>query len=184
MNIADIPYNMKFKFGPNLREVAMDQLSMLEGMLYIKEQLDTNTYSDNEKSKRYGLLGYFLRIIGELDESKKHLNTAIEISETMNNEQSVFVNKVRLANTYQWENEFDISNEMFTELIDIAEKDPKYSAYLDFVYQHYGKNLFDQKEFQLASDYFNKALEIRLKNGNKELISETEHAMGTCSYKF
>lgn len=44
MNIADIPFNMKFKYGPNLREVAQDQLSMLEGMLYIKEQLKDDTY--------------------------------------------------------------------------------------------------------------------------------------------
>ncbi|MGP4109201.1 tetratricopeptide repeat protein [Virgibacillus sp. L01] len=183
MNIADIPFNMKFKYGPNLREVAQDQLSMLEGMLYIKEQLNNNTYDDYEKSKRYGLLGYFLRIIGELEESKKYLNEAITISENMNNEQSVFVNKIRLANTYQWENKFDISNQMFAELIEMAETDPNYNVYLDYVYQHYGKNLFDQKEFQRATDYFNKALEIRLENGNKDLISETEHAIRTCSYK-
>lgn len=184
MKIADIPHNMKFKFGPNLREVPLAQMEMLQGMVYIKEQLNSNTYSDHEKSTMYGLLGYFLRIIGELEESKKYLNQAIEVSEKTDNQQSVFVNKIRLANTYQWENNFDVSNNMFEELLKTVEKDPDYHVFLDFVYEHHGKNLFDQKEFQRALDYFNKALEIRLEGGNKELISATEHAINTCSYKF
>ncbi|WP_246202655.1 tetratricopeptide repeat protein [Virgibacillus doumboii] len=184
MKIADIPHNMKFKFGPNLREVPKDQMGMLQGMLYIKEQLNNDTYSDHEKSTMHGLLGYFLRIIGEIEDSKKHLNTAIELAEKTDNQQSVFVNKIRLANTYQWENNFKVSNKMFEELMDTADKDPHYRGYLDFVYEHYGKNLFDQKEFQRALDYFNKALEIRKEKGNEDLISATEHAIATCSYKF
>jgi Flp pilus assembly protein TadD len=46
---------------------------------------------------------------------------------------------------------------------------------LDFVYQHYGKNLFDQSEYQLALKYVKKALRIRVEKGNKELIDSTEY---------
>lgn len=183
MKIADIPYNMKFKFGPNLREVPLSKIEMLSGMIYIKEQLNSNNSSEYEKGRLHGMLGSFLRIVGELEDSENHLRIAIEISDSINNPEGVFANKLRLAHTYQWWNRFDVSNKMFAELLETAETNSDYSNFLDFVYQHCGKNLFDQADFHGALNYFNKALEIRLEKGDKELIASSESAIEACKFR-
>lgn len=46
-----------------------------------------------------------------------------------------------------------------------------------------GKNLFDQKEYQRALNYFERALQIRMEKGNKELIHSTQHAINICIKK-
>lgn len=102
-------------------------------------------------------------------------------NERSDNGTNLFVNKLRLANTYQWERNFQKSNEMFEELVEIAEKYVEYKGYLDFVYQHNGKNLFDQEEYELALTNFKKALAIRIQKGNNELIQSTELAIKICS---
>lgn len=182
MNISDIPHNMTFKFGPNLREVPLNKMDMLYGMMYLQKQLDSTT-DQAEQGKLHGLLGYFLRVIGELEDSKRHLHQAISIFREMDRKQSVFINQLRLAHTYQWHNDFDTSNQMFDELMDLAENDSDYLEYRDFVYQHQGKNLFDQEKYREALDYFQKALELRKDNRNSELINATETAIETCEKK-
>ncbi|WP_246206688.1 tetratricopeptide repeat protein [Virgibacillus ihumii] len=181
MNISDIPYNMKFTFGPNLREVPISKIQMLSGMIYIRERL--NEFGEREQGKWYGLLGSYLRIVGELEESEKHLKTAINICQNTDNKHGVFANRIRLAHTYQWWTKFDLSNKMFTDLLETAESDSNYSDFLDFVYEHYGKNLFDQAEFKGALEYFKKALELRLGKDDKELILSSESAVEACEYR-
>lgn len=183
MKINDIPYNMQFIFGPNLREVPVSKIQMLNGMIYIMEQLKSNNFSEEERGKWNGILGSFLRIVGELEESEKHLRASIEIYNNLNNQQDVFTNKLRLAHTYQWWTNFEASNKIFTELLEIAETDIDYAHYLDYVYQHCGKNKFDQKDFQGALSFFEKALEIRLEKDDQELISSTESAIEACNYR-
>ncbi|WP_106496411.1 hypothetical protein [Lentibacillus sp. Marseille-P4043] len=183
MKISDIPYNMKFIFGPNLREVPVSKIQMLHGMIYIMEQLKTNDFSDDEKAKWNGMLGYFLRIVGELEESEKRLHTSIEIYNDLDNQQGVFTNKLRLAHTYQWWTKYELSNQIFNELLEKAETDSDYTHFLDFVYQHCGKNEFDQKRFPEALSFFEKALELRSEKGDQELISQSESAIEACNYR-
>ncbi|MFC4559605.1 tetratricopeptide repeat protein [Virgibacillus kekensis] len=178
MNLSEIPYNMKFTFGPNLREIPVNKMDMLHGMMYIQNELrKEDTSTNEEKGNLHGTLGSFLRIIGELDDSERHIKKAISIAENTGNIGSAFYNKLRLAHTHQWKNEFDISNRIFRELIDQAEEDPDYSAYLDFAYEHQGKNLFDQGKYDQAIEYFQNALDIRKQDGNEELIKLTESAI-------
>lgn len=183
MNISDIPHDMTFKFGPKLREIPLNKMDMLYGMMYLQEQLHNKTLNQDEKGKLHGLLGTYLRIVSELDESKRHLNQAITIFRELERKQSVFINQLRLANTYQWHNDFVTSNQMFDELTELAENHSDYIEYRDFAYQHQGKNLFDQKKYREALDYFQKALELRKGHRNRELIDSTEAAIETCEKK-
>lgn len=183
MNISDIPHDKRFKFGPNLREIPLNKMDMLYGMMYLQKQLNDETLDKHEEGKLHGLIGTYLRMVGELNESKRHLNQAIDIFRELDRKQSVFVNQMRLANTYQWHDDFDTSNKMFGELTETAENDPDYTEYKDFVYQHQGKNLFDQEQYREALDYFHKALELRQDNRNNELINSTKTAIETSEKK-
>ncbi|GGJ96075.1 hypothetical protein GCM10007063_18150 [Lentibacillus kapialis] len=183
MNISDIPHDMRFKFGPNLREVPLNKMDMLYGMMYIQKQLNDQNPDKQEKGRLHGLLGTFLRIVGELEESKRNLNQAISIFRELDEQQNVFINQLRLANTYQWHNDFASSNKMFEELLDKADNMPEYAEYQDFVYQHYGKNLFDQEKYHEALDYFRKAFDLRSGKRNNELTASTETAIEVCEKK-
>ncbi|MGY0691902.1 tetratricopeptide repeat protein [Virgibacillus sp. FSP13] len=147
------------------------------------EQLKTNDCSEEEKGRWNGMLGFFLRIVGELEESEKSLHTSIEMYNDLDNQHGVFTNKLGLAHTYQWWTKYEMSNQLFNELLEIAETDSDYTYFLDFVYQHCGKNEFDQKSFPEALSFFEKALELRLEKGDQELISQTESAIEACNYR-
>lgn len=183
MKISDIPYDMKFIFGPNLREVPVSKIQMLNGMIYIMEQLKGDQLSEEEKGEWNGILGYYLRIVGELEESEKHLKASIRINNHLSNQQAVFINKLRLAHTYQWWTNYEVSNEMFRDLLEKAETDSDFSHFLDHVYDHFAKNLFDQKDFPTALSYFKKSLDLRLEKNNSELISLSETAIEACEYR-
>lgn len=183
MKISDIPYDMTFIFGPNLREVPVSKIQMLNGMVYIMEQLKSDDFSEDERGKWNGILGNYLRIVGELEESEKHLHAAIEIYDKLDNQQGVFTNKLRLAHTYQWWTNYERSNKMFAELKEVAETDSDYAPFLDFSYQHCGKNQFDQKNYHDALDFFDTSLKLRLEKGDKELISITEADIEACEYR-
>src|SRR5699024_8636486 len=129
------------------------------------------------------ILGNYLRIVGELEESEKHLKASIDIYNRLGQLQGVFTNKLRLAHTYQWWTNYEVSNDMFGELLELAETDPDYSHFLDFIYQHCGKNQFDQKHFHEALDYFDKSLALRLEKGDEELISITKADIEACEYR-
>lgn len=172
---------MDFYFGDDLKEIPFSKNEMINRIQYLKEQEKKLSDNEEELGKLYGLIGVYLRIIGDFEESKKYLQLAIMANERSDNGTNLFVNKLRLANTYQWERNFQKSNEMFEELVEIAEKYVEYKGYLDFVYQHNGKNLFDQEEYELALTNFKKALAIRIQKGNNELIQSTELAIKICS---
>lgn len=52
MKISDIPNEMKFIFGPNLREVPVSKIQMLTGMIYIMDKLKSNDFTEAEKAQR------------------------------------------------------------------------------------------------------------------------------------
>lgn len=183
MNMSDIPFNLDFYFDENLREVPISKNEMIKGIEFLKKQQSRFRNNERELGKIYGLIGVYSRIINEMEESKKYLRLAIDASECINNHRSLFVNKLRLAHTYQWEKDFQQSNEIFEKLIKEVEMGNEYEGYLDFVYQHYAKNLFDQEDYHLAINYFHKALNIRFQKGQRELIESTKFAINICSKK-
>lgn len=178
----DIPYNTEFYFDEYLREVPVSETEMLKAIDYLKDQ--SYNISDNDKlAKVYGLIGVYSRIANKIEESKRYLRFAVELNLKVGNSKSMFVNELRLAHTYQCESNFQHSNQLFGKLIEQAENHYPYNEYLDFTYQHAGKNLFDQMKYELALNYFKKALEIRLREENEDLIISTEFAIQVCCEK-
>ncbi|WP_245849971.1 tetratricopeptide repeat protein [Shouchella clausii] len=183
MDMSAIPFNLDFYFDENLREVPLSKAEMMKGIEFLKKQIPIFQNDKNEIAKIYGLMGVYLRIVKELEESKKYLRLAIQTYESTSNDNSLFVNKLRLAHTYQWQKDFHTSNQMFKKLMEEAEICDERRGILDFVYQHYAKNLFDQENYDLAISYFHKALNLRIQKGQKDLIESTEYAIHICKGK-
>ena len=51
------------------------------------------------------------------------------------------------------------------------------SQLLDFAYQHKGKCLLELEDISQASEYFQKAMELRIKKGDVSLIASTQLAI-------
>ncbi|OQR53679.1 hypothetical protein [Bacillus sp. CDB3] len=169
----NIPFEMGYTFDENLREKPISLAEMKQGIVFLKKYLQKG----NVYGKDCGLIGVYERIAGNLSESKYYLQEAIEYYTQTDNIQGLFINKLRLAHTYHWERKFSAANTLFIELLETL---PNLPAYEDFFYQHYGKSKLDEGYFHTALSYFQKALKIRLRKGNEELIHSTKFCIEYC----
>lgn len=177
---ASIPYNCTFYFDDNLREVPYSVSDMREAIAYGKEKLQSSAQNQEELGKQYGMIGVYSRIVGNYEDSISYLNSAITIHSSCNNAKQVWINKLRLAHTYQWIKDFHTSNHMFDTLLEQANTHDQHFGLLDFLYQHYGKNQYDQLNYESALQWFEKALEIRTKTKEEELIHSSRIAIQAC----
>lgn len=182
MNIRDLPFNMSYRFNEQLREVPVNPYQMKQGIIYLKKRA-LEEEDECAAAKTYGHIGVYERILGELTSSERHLLLAIYLYDRHADTIGEFLNTIRLGHTYHWQEQWDKANETFQLLIEQLKADEDLHIYEDFVYQHYGKCLLDQRIVSRAHHYFQRALEIRLKKGDKELIESTNSCIRLCLNK-
>ncbi|WP_035436109.1 tetratricopeptide repeat protein [Bacillus sp. UNC322MFChir4.1] len=171
-----IPFEMGYTFDENLREQPISLEQMKQGIAFLKTNLTTSGIS---YAKQCGLIGTYERIAGNLSESKFYLRQAIEQYETSQHIRGLFINKLRLAHVYHWERNFEEAHKIFNELLHLLQQN-ELTTYEDFFYQHYGKCKIDEGNISTALTYFQKALQIRVKKGDQELIRSTEQCIQYC----
>jgi tetratricopeptide (TPR) repeat protein len=153
-------YNLNFSFNEDLHEVAENPLDM---ELFVEDQLIVlNTVQKpDERVRVLGLLGTYLRILRRLNEAQDYLEKSLEIIERHKLYTTLKVQQqIRLAHVYQWQKNFSKSNELFDELIQISET-TELDVLHDFIWQHVGKNYYDQQKWTEARKAFEKALKLR-----------------------
>jgi tetratricopeptide (TPR) repeat protein len=89
------------------------------------------------------------------------------------------VNSIRLAHLYQWQQQYELSESLFDEILIQCQSNSDFKSYLDFAYQHLGKCKFDQAKYEVAQYYFNKAFKLRRQKGDSSLIDSTQLALNT-----
>lgn len=180
MSKLDIPFNMNFSYGDDLREVPEDSEQMRKGLEWLQDKLVE--LGPEDAGKAAGLLtqiaGY-ARIMGDFPLSEKCFKDSIRVFEEAGKTELVFLNKLRMAVLYQHMKNYTKSSEIYTGAIKFirASKSAKVQNYLDFALQHYGKQLYEQKRFKDALDHFMEAYELRLAKGDLDLMSSTEIAI-------
>ncbi|WP_408010554.1 tetratricopeptide repeat protein [Pseudalkalibacillus sp. A8] len=172
-------FNMEFTFDKDLREKPINQKEMRNGVQHMIDGLESLEDLD-KKAMLHGEIGVYLRILGELDESEQFLKQAIRLHSQRNNLTSVFINQLRIAHTYQWQQEFEKANVLFNELIKRLHNDQRYEPYKDFLYQHYGKCKFEEGEYEAAYSLFQVALKVRKEKGDYSLVRSTEVSINRC----
>ncbi|WP_160645308.1 tetratricopeptide repeat protein [Chengkuizengella marina] len=179
----NIPYNMNYTIhADSLREYPENREQMLKGIQYLKDKLDLEE-NIIDQAKLLGNIGAFLRIVNNLKEAEHYLLKAIKCCKQENNHLGLFINQLRISHVYHWKQNYAKANQMFCELVKMVENEPKYINYKDFVYQHYGKCLFDQKRLDEALIYFLEALRIRKDKKENLLIESSEKAIEKCKEK-
>jgi tetratricopeptide (TPR) repeat protein len=172
MNIDQIPYNMNYMIDEDLREKPEDRQEMLAGVQYLKKH-----FHQSPSAQTAGLIGVYCRMTKQLTEAEAYLQQAQALHTASSRKQSVIVNQIRLAHVYQWQGRFTEADRLFISAIRQIEQDSDLEGYLDFAYQHYGKNLFDQHRYKEALQCFNRALAIREDKADPSLTASTQQAI-------
>ncbi len=178
----------KILFDENLRdypENPKDAEEIVEDLEAQLKNLGTSATRPLDRVKLLCDLGTGHRLLGHLDRAKDLLKEAIDICETFSLDIKTLTRaQIILAHILQWQGNFLKSNRLFGELIISCESDIGLGSMKSFIYQHAGKNLFDQKMYPQALKFFEKALAIRrAENSAADLIESSLLAIETTRLK-
>lgn len=121
--------------------------------------------------------GIILSQLGDLYRVQRHAKKALacleraSVSIVQNNQQNLlFVNRLRTAIAYQYANQPEVSEHIFKQLLrdSLSAIEPK--PPLDFVHQHYGKLLVEQRKYLEALHHLNQAKDLRIKNQDPSFL--------------
>ncbi|HMN68827.1 MAG TPA: tetratricopeptide repeat protein [Bdellovibrionales bacterium] len=138
-----------------------------------------------ERARLLGEVGAWLRVAGRLELAEERVREALKLAPQVSLGIAFEVQqKIRLGHILQWRREFALSDGLFKEAIAVCEKDTGARSFLDFAYQHAGKNFFDQGRFPEAVDMFGRALELRKKRkAPRELITSSKRGLKAAKRK-
>jgi len=171
--------NLKTYFGDDLHDYP-ENPNDLRDFIEIERQ-EIRNLSGAEKHKRISQLGVRCRQLGNYDEAHELFKTASAYFENTN-PQYAMVNALRWGDVFRFEKRFD-------EALDTLKKAEKillthkFMEYQDFYLQHLGKLFFDKSDYKMALACFEKALALRIKKDNPDLISSTEFALKVTKQK-
>lgn len=186
MKASDIPFNMNFSYGDDLREVPEDSEQMRKGLDWLQDKVVELGPDDSKKAAvLLAQIGGYARIMGDFELSEKCYLDAIKAFEDLKASEQVFATKLRLAVTFQYQRKFSKSTEIYEKAIKImrSSKSASVRNYLDFAIQHFGKQKFEQGFFSEALDYFMEAYELRIVKGDLDLVASTEFAINKTKEK-
>ena len=174
--INSIPFNLKCKYGSDLREIPEYPGGFKKSIKYLEAKVKT-TNDPEEKGKILSTLGVLKRIMRHPDDSLPLLEEASAIFEKCGNRKLSLINEVRLAVTLQFLGRHEEAETKFGAVEEYVKSNPRHKGLLDFIYQHRGKNEFDQGNYEKAMEAFKMALELRRAKGRQELIGSTNFAI-------
>lgn len=175
MNFSDL--DLSFEYKDDLREYANCPKDIELAIDRLKTNF--NELEDVEKKvKILGQVGSYCRSLRRLDEAASFFDEALSLVEKHElGKKLEIANRIRRTHVHHWKGEFETSNRLFDAIVDECSKNDEISDYLDFAYQHRGKNYFDQGEYDKALKDFYQANSIRNKKDDKSLSDSTLFAI-------
>jgi len=182
----DIPYNIDFTFDDNLREIPKDAEDMHRAINFLETRLIEESQDDYERMRLSGIAGTLCLILGDYQMAEEHINAAIASSNNLRDRRAQLRNLMRLAQVYQYRQQYDLADRIFKQVIQLVEasrdatqpdRNNPLVTELDMVYHEYGKCLFDQGDYEIALHLFEKALKIREYKQDEVLIASSQHAI-------
>lgn len=170
------PYNMTYSFGDDLREHPEDDIAFKKGIDYLIKQFKQQD-EVFEQAKLLSSIGAYQRIAGFLSASLQHLLKAKKLLEEGKHKRLYLINEIRLAHTFQFLKQFDQAQTCYQHIENYIAKHPSDQNLLHFVYQHKGKNYFDQQQYRLAEEFIDKALQLRKSLNDESLVESSAYAL-------
>jgi len=154
----------EFILDQNLRFVPIDPDALRK---YVAElaQKAKQTSDVQEQVALQGELGVYLRSLDLFDEAMAVLSSALQKIKEHNLGLRIEIqNRIRLAHVYQEAKQYQLSDSLFLQVVEICRTVPEVESFLHFALQHSGKNEFDQGRYATALHFFEEALAIRLRS--------------------
>ncbi|HEY0735936.1 MAG TPA: hypothetical protein VGD69_13570 [Herpetosiphonaceae bacterium] len=170
-----VPFDVSVTYDEQGHEVASRPAEMRRAIGWLSERLAG--LDRRQRARVCGLCGVYARILRDFDAAHAFLHQALDLAAQLGDERLLFNNRIRLAHVYQWQAQYARSNELFENLLATSHDQPLLASLLDFLYQHAGKNAFDQQQYDRAEHYLREALRLRRVKGDLALIESTEHAL-------
>lgn len=175
--IDQIPFDVSVSYDERSHDVANQPAEMRQAIDWLCQQLTRADLEPRQRVQVYGMCGVFSRTLHDFDAAHRFLQQALDLAQQLDDQQLLFINRIRLAHVYQWQGLFDRSNALFEDLLTTSRDQPSLASHLDFLYQHAGKNALDQQQYELAESYFLEALQLRRVKADPALIESTEQAL-------
>lgn len=151
-----------------LREVPEDAVAM---RALLAQLCAVSGGDEAEQARRLGEAGVYARMLGELAEADRLLQSALE--RVPEREESLrFTLRLRRAIVWTWQSRHAEAEREFELLL--QEAPPQVRS---FVLQHLGKSLFEQQRFDEARAALAEALALREMRGETELAESTRLAL-------
>ena len=171
----NVPFNMNYSFSDSLREVPESKEDFQKGIQFLNSEIDKLNGLD--KISALSKLGAYQRIAGLIEDSLATLKMVRQLLSQNNDKRLSFITELRIAQSIQFKGDFEEAAKIYSGLKNRSSRDSELSDFLDFVYQHMGKNYFDQQRFDLAMNCFQSALVVRNQKGESQLIESTLFAI-------
>lgn len=185
MMTKDAQLDLSYYYDENLQEVLVAPNDVQK---YIaKKIILAKTTQDPETQVHHlGEAGVYLRMLRRLDSAEEILNEALSIAVAAQLPQSVQIaQEIRRAHVVQWKQNFAQSNDLFAQLIEKSSRLEPQDALIDFIWQHAGKNFFDQGAFREAVLAFKNALRLRkTREAPEDQIKSSEDSLSAATKHF
>lgn len=175
----EIKLNLKTYFGDNLHDY-LENTDDMKKFVEIEIQKIDELIGD-EKFKKISKLAVNYRQLRNYDKAHELFKMASGYFENTN-PQMEMINYLRWADVFRFENNFQQSHNLLKKVEKIILTHSIFE-YEDFYLQHLGKLYFDKTEYKMACECFEKALLLRIRKANPELISSTEFALKIAKQK-
>lgn len=132
--------------------------------------------------KCYNNIGFSYYNIGEYCKALEYLTYALEIKEQLNERESIMITMGVIGGVYKAQQRFDLSNQMYTNVIKIAEElDDQRQTGIGLTY--IGENLRLQGQYQKAINYYLRSIEVLLPMGALNELQENEQLLTIAYYQ-
>lgn len=182
-------YNLNYRIGPDLREMAEDPKSMLsyvEFMIAEVKFIPAPPPSNRVRPlvKFLGEIGAYAKILRKPEVAVRALEHSLSLIDLHNlGARTWAIHTLRYGDALRFQGDRLGAETAFRSVLEMGTRSPEVAELRDFAFQHLGKLFFDFKEMKPAEECFTKALEIRKRLGVKELIDSTELALRVLKMK-
>lgn len=187
--MAKRPYNLGYKFGGDLRALPDDRASMqayVDFLLAEVKLIANPPPLDRIRAlvKFLGEIGAYANILMKPQMAIKALEKSLVLID-----EHGLGNPVWAAHTLRYGDALRFSGDRlgaetaFRSVLEMVKRSKDIAEYEDFAWQHLGKLHFEAKEWPEAEACFGRALDIRRRKGQKELIESTEVALRVLKMK-
>jgi tetratricopeptide (TPR) repeat protein len=176
-------FDLTYHFNEALREVfnspsdVESACDALKNHLVQLEDVDSASALE-EQAQTLAQLGGFQRGLGKLNEGEDSLTRSLELFQAIGASPTrLIAARIRLAHVFHWQEKFPEAEALFHACLEELEQMAGEEALKSFALQHLGKCYFDQARFEEAAQCFTKALELRTRLDQRELIESSRHAL-------